>query len=64
METTAARKDLNVRFRLNRGDLLFRNNFTTLHRRTAYEDYEDEELRRTSFVYGYLYQIADLSTRI
>ena len=25
------------------------NNFTTLHRRTAYEDYEDEELRRHLF---------------
>ena len=49
VETTAARKDLNVRFRLNRGDLLFCNNFTTLHRRTAYEDYEDEELRRHLF---------------
>ena len=49
VETTAARKDLNVRFRLNRGDLLLCNNFTTLHRRTAYEDYEDQELRRHLF---------------
>ena len=34
------------RFFLERGDLLFLNNWTTLHRRTEFEDHDTPELKR------------------
>ena len=49
IEATAASNDLHVRIRLERGDLLFCNNFTTLHRRTAYQDHDSPELHRHLF---------------
>ena len=46
IEDTASNPKLHVRFRQERGDILFLNNFVTLHRRSAYEDHEDPSLRR------------------
>ena len=46
IEDTASNPKLHVRFRQERGDILFLNNFVTLHRRSAYEDHEDPGLRR------------------
>ncbi|MGI9518524.1 MAG: TauD/TfdA family dioxygenase, partial [Pirellulaceae bacterium] len=46
LEVVAAEPEMHVTFRQQPGDILFLNNWVTLHRRTAFEDYEDLELRR------------------
>ena len=46
LEAVAERPELHVRFQLERGDMLFLNNWTTLHRRSAFEDHHDPAMRR------------------
>jgi hypothetical protein len=46
LDSVCEREMLQTRFTLKRGDLLFLNNWTTLHRRTAFEDFEEPEKRR------------------
>jgi alpha-ketoglutarate-dependent taurine dioxygenase len=46
LEATAADPALFLRFRQHRGDLLLLNNWVTLHRRTAFEDWPELERRR------------------
>ena len=46
LDSVCEREILQNRFTLKRGDLLFLNNWTTLHRRTAFEDFEEPEKRR------------------
>tara|TARA_B100000963_G_C22448859_1_gene590129 strand:- start:281 stop:814 length:534 start_codon:yes stop_codon:yes gene_type:complete len=46
LDEVCARKELHTRFTLQTGDMLFLNNWTTLHRRTAFEDFEDPKRRR------------------
>jgi hypothetical protein len=46
LEETAADPALHVRFRLERGDMLFLNNWVTLHRRDEFVDHGDPALRR------------------
>jgi len=46
VQTLAEDPERHLRFRLGRGDILFLNNWVTLHRRTAFVDAEPEELRR------------------
>jgi hypothetical protein len=46
LDSICERETLQTRFTLKRGDLLFLNNWTTLHRRTAFEDFEEPEKRR------------------
>ena len=49
LEEVAADPDLHVRFRQGPGDILFLNNWVTLHRRTAFEDHVDPEKKRCLF---------------
>ena len=49
VETTAGNPSLHFQFRQERGDILLMNNFSTLHRRSAFEDHEEPELRRHLF---------------
>ena len=49
VEETASDPDLHYSFRQKPGDMLFLNNFTVLHRRSAFEDYEEPERRRHIF---------------
>ena len=46
LESVAERPELQVRFYQQRGDIVLMNNWTTLHRRTSFEDHEEPELRR------------------
>ena len=46
LEELAADPELHVTFRLEPGDMLFLNNWITLHRRSEFQDDEDPELRR------------------
>ena len=46
MDSVCERKELQTCFTLQRGDVLFLNNWTPLHRRTAFNDYEDPYLKR------------------
>lgn len=46
LEQLAARPEMHVAFHQQRGDMLFLNNWVTLHRRSEFEDYEDLALRR------------------
>jgi hypothetical protein len=46
VEAQAARPELHVTFTQQPGDILFLNNWVTLHRRTAFEDFEELERRR------------------
>ncbi|MEM7315003.1 MAG: TauD/TfdA family dioxygenase [Planctomycetota bacterium] len=46
LESVAAESKMHVTFRLQPGDIVFMNNWITLHRRTAFEDHESPELRR------------------
>ena len=46
LDSVCERDTLQIRFTLKRGELLFLNNWTTLHRRTAFEDFEEPEKRR------------------
>ncbi len=46
MDSVCERKKLQFCFTLQKGDILFLNNWTTLHRRTAFEDFEDTEKKR------------------
>ncbi|MEM7144776.1 MAG: TauD/TfdA family dioxygenase [Verrucomicrobiota bacterium] len=46
LEAVAAEPELHVRFRQQPGDILFLNNWTTLHRRTEFEDWPDPEQKR------------------
>ena len=46
LEDTAEDRKLQHRFELERGDMLFLNNWTTLHRRTEFIDWPDPERRR------------------
>ncbi len=46
MEQLASRETLHTRFRQEQGDMLFLNNFVTLHRRTEFTDYEEPERKR------------------
>jgi len=49
VEETASDPTLHYAFRQSPGDMLFINNFTVLHRRSAFEDYENPDLRRHIF---------------
>lgn len=49
LEETAERDDLRVSFRQGEGDILFLNNFVTLHRRTEFVDHEEPDLKRHLF---------------
>ena len=46
LESVAERPDLHVRFFQERGDIVLLNNWTTLHRRSEFEDHADPELKR------------------
>ena len=46
LDSVCDRPELQTRMMLKRGDVLFLNNWTTLHRRTAFEDYEEPEKQR------------------
>ena len=46
LEQTAEDRKLQYRFQLERGDMLFLNNWTTLHRRTEFIDWPEPERRR------------------
>ncbi len=46
VDEQAARSDLHVTFTQQPGDILFLNNWVTLHRRTAFEDHEEVAQRR------------------
>lgn len=45
-EGLAARDDICFRFTLARGEAIIANNYTVLHARTAFEDFEDPSLKR------------------
>lgn len=49
LEEVAGDPELHVRFRQEPGDILFLNNWVTLHRRTAFEDHEEPEEKRCLF---------------
>lgn len=46
VDAQAARPDLHVTFTQQPGDILFMNNWVTFHRRNAFEDHPEPELRR------------------
>ena len=46
IDEVAARPEMHVEFRQEAGDILLLNNWITYHRREAFEDHEDLELRR------------------
>lgn len=46
LDEVCERETLQTRFTLKAGDLLFLNNWTTLHRRTGFEDFQDPKKRR------------------
>jgi hypothetical protein len=46
IEELACRSEMHLEFRQERGDIVLLNNFVTLHRRTAFEDHQDENRRR------------------
>ena len=46
LDSVCDRKELQTRLTLRRGDILFLNNWTTLHRRTAFEDYKEPKQKR------------------
>ena len=46
LDSVCERNQLQTRFTLKRGDILFLNNWTTLHRRTAFEDFSELNQRR------------------
>lgn len=45
-DSVCERETLQKRFTLEAGEILFLNNWTTLHRRTAFDDFEEPEKRR------------------
>ena len=45
-DSICERETLQKRFTLEAGEILFLNNWTTLHRRTAFDDFEEPEKRR------------------
>lgn len=45
-DSICERETLQKRFTLKAGEILFLNNWTTLHRRTAFDDFEEPEKRR------------------
>ncbi len=49
LEEVAGDPEIHVRFRQEPGDILFLNNWVTLHRRTAFEDHGDPEEKRCLF---------------
>ena len=46
LDSVCERKELQSCFTLQKGDILFLNNWTTLHRRTAFEDFKETEKKR------------------
>ena len=46
LDTVCERQNIQTRLTLRRGDLLFLNNWTTLHRRTAFVDEKQERFKR------------------
>jgi hypothetical protein len=46
LDSVCERKELQTRLTLQRADILFLNNWTTLHRRTAFKDYEEPKNKR------------------
>ena len=46
LEATAEQPELHYRFHLERGDMLFLNNWTTFHRRTEFIDWPEPERKR------------------
>ena len=46
LDFVCEREELQTRFTLKRGEVLFLNNWTTLHRRTAFEDFSNPKQRR------------------
>lgn len=49
VEEIARRESMHFRFRQSDGDILFLNNFVTLHCRTQFEDYEELDRKRNLF---------------
>jgi len=46
LDSVSEREKLQTKFTLKRGEIVFLNNWTTLHRRTAFEDFKEQEQRR------------------
>ncbi len=46
LEAVAAEPELHLRFAQAAGDILFMNNWVTMHRRTEFEDFEEPERKR------------------
>ncbi len=46
LDEVCERPELQLRFTMQRGDILLLNNWTLLHRRTAFKDYQDPKMRR------------------
>ena len=46
LDSVCERKELQSCFTLQKGDMLFLNNWTTLHRRTAFDDHDDSDKKR------------------
>ena len=46
LDEVCERPQLQERMMLERGQMLFLNNWTTLHRRTAFDDYGEDHLKR------------------
>jgi hypothetical protein len=46
IEATSKRPDVMLEFTLAPGEMYFLNNYTTLHARTSFDDFEDEDRRR------------------
>ena len=46
MDCVCEREEIQTRFRLEPGNVLFLNNWTTLHRRTAFTDYPEKDRQR------------------
>lgn len=49
LDELASRESLHTKFRLAHGEVLFLNNFVTLHRRTEFIDYEQDDRKRHLF---------------
>ena len=46
LEEVAGEPDMHVKFAQKRGDILFLNNWVTLHRRTEFEDFKEPDRKR------------------
>jgi alpha-ketoglutarate-dependent taurine dioxygenase len=46
LDEVCERSEIQLKFTMKRGEILLLNNWTTLHRRTAFEDFSDQEHKR------------------